>query len=179
MNTVMRSMLVGVCIVAMVPSVCRAKKEHTHNPYAAGVAEDTRSWNELWQALETLEASGGENEQLKINLCGKAITILDELRNKVLDRYPALKQRKVRADVALRKISRALRLAKQGHPTLTVAEGTRKSMSRRIKQLESDKRKVLYKLELIEDELEALLHNDEALSKKFNKVHDLLVKWCD
>lgn len=141
-------------------------------------AVQSENSKKLWALELQLEESGGMDRQAKMQVCGLASVVLDELRAPIFERFPALKERKLRAELQLQRIGHAiadLNREAQSNPSKKMSKEDKK----KLKQLESDQKKLLWRLQEVESDVEAYLNDDPELSKEFKRIHNMLNHWCD
>ena len=117
------------------------------------------------KTLHIFEKGGGTNAELQKKVCSLGIARLNELREIILAKFPALQAKKLKAEKDLSIIVQNL--------SKTVLK------SAEYKSLASKKEQVLADLSAVEDEVEAQLHSNPDLSPEFNKIREILKHWCD
>lgn len=147
-----------IVIAAMVVIVSNLDAKFFTMP-ASNLAKDFK------ETLRVFEEGGAKDVELQKKVCALGVARLNELREIVLAKFPALQEKKTQAEQALGVVVQELGKTLENSPA--------------GKSLLSKKQDYIAQLAAVEDELEAQLHSDSQLTYEFNKIRETLKHWCD
>jgi|GEM_PF-3912641 len=152
----MKKLIMALIVMVVIGSNLNAK---FFNFSGSNLAKDFK------ETVRIFEEGGAKNVELQKKVCALGVARLDELRQIVLAKFPALQEKRTRAEQALAVVMRELGKTTQDSPA--------------GKSLLSKKQDYIAQLGAIEDEIEAQLHSDKQLTYEFNKIRETLKHWCD
>ena len=152
----MKKLIMALVVMVVIGSNLEAK---FFNIRGSNLAADFK------ETLRVFEEGGAKNAELQKKLCALGVARLNELREVVLAKFPALQEKKANAEKSLGIVVQELGKNTEDSPT--------------GKSLLSKKQDYIAQLGDIEDEIEAQLHSDQQLTFEFNKIRETLKHWCD
>ena len=141
------------------------------------------------EMVADLEASGGRDNELEAEVCGKAQQLRDDIRDEALDTIPELHGLRVRmAEVQdglarvgtqLNDANSRLKRLQKAPANDKVARADLRALKKAIKQLKSDQRAWHWKMTEIEREIQARLLSKPELADPYERVGKVQQRWCN